>query len=240
MNISHKNSSKLPPAVRGPLARRIAWARRGWLLVTLLISDQGPRLRRSLDVVAAGVGLALLGPVLGIVALLIRWTSPGAVLFSQERIGRNGRRFRLYKFRTMYVHSDSLKAKLSAVEHSAANAVRFKLKHDPRVTPIGRWLRRYSIDELPQLFNVLRGDMTLIGPRPALHREVRLYDAQALRRLEVDQGLTCLWQVQGRSELTFEQQVQLDIEYIDKGSYAQNLKILLKTIPAVVTGRGAY
>jgi lipopolysaccharide/colanic/teichoic acid biosynthesis glycosyltransferase len=143
------------------------------------------------------------------------------------------------KFRSMRVGADREKTKLAA-SGNAMSGVRFKLKRDPRVTAVGRILRRFSIDEMPQLWSVLRGDMTLIGPRPALPREVDLYEGKALRRLEVKPGLTCLWQIGGRSDLSFEQQVDLDIEYIDRSTFLGDLSILLKTVPAVLTGRGAY
>jgi lipopolysaccharide/colanic/teichoic acid biosynthesis glycosyltransferase len=134
----------------------------------------------------------------------------------------------------------SLKDQLSKQHREATDGVRFKMVRDPRVTAVGRVLRKFSIDELPQLYNVLRGDMTLIGPRPPVWREVALYDVRALRRLEVKPGLTCLWQVRGRSNLTFDQQVALDIEYVDRISPSEEVKILLETVPAVLTGRGAY
>ncbi len=140
----------------------------------------------------------------------------------------------------MVVNANALKDELVKQHRDAVDGVRFKMVRDPRITSVGRVLRKFSIDELPQLFNVLKGDMTLIGPRPPVWREVALYDNRALRRLEVKPGLTCLWQVRGRSNLSFEQQVELDIEYIDRVRPLDEVKILLATIPAVVTGRGAY
>jgi lipopolysaccharide/colanic/teichoic acid biosynthesis glycosyltransferase len=214
--------------------RRIAL--RGWLSVLAL----GPRLRRAVDVLATGVGLLLLAPWLVLVAVAIRLDSRGPVFFGQERLGENGRRFRMWKFRTMVINADALKDQLAKQCAAATDGVRFKMVRDPRVTRVGAVLRKFSIDELPQLFNVLRGDMTLLGPRPAVWREVARYDKRALRRLEVKPGLTCLWQISGRSDLSFAQQVSLDLEYVDRVQPKDELRILLQTVPAVLTGRGAY
>lgn len=200
-----------------------------------------PALRRSLDVGASAAGLVVLAPLLLLTALAIRATGSGPLLFAQERVGIRGRTFRMWKFRTMLHGADAQAAALAAAAAGAASGgVRFKMKVDPRVTRVGRVLRKLSVDELPQLWNVLRGDMALVGPRPPLPREVRLYDPRALRRLEVKPGLTCFWQVSGRSDLSFERQVELDIEYIDRASAADDVKILARTVPAVLTGRGAY
>lgn len=204
--------------------------RRLWIL------DIGQRMRRMIDIIAASIGLVIALPLLLVVGCAIKWTSKGPILFSQRRVGRNGRDFKILKLRTMYIDAEARRAALM----TNTDEIRFKLRRDPRITPVGRWLRRFSIDELPQLWNVLVGDMTIIGPRPALCSEVDRYDALALRRLEVQQGLTCLWQVNGRSELSFEEQVKLDIEYIDRTSTTGDLRVLLRTIPAVVGGRGAY
>jgi len=199
-----------------------------------------PLVRRSLDVALTAVGLLCLAPLFLLVALAIRLESRGPLFFAQERLGEGGRRFKMWKFRTMVVNADALKDQLTKQHAAAVDGVRFKMVQDPRVTRVGRVLRKFSIDELPQLFNVLRGDMTLIGPRPPVWREVARYDNRALRRLEVKPGLTCLWQVSGRSDLSFDQQVALDIEYIDRTQPRDELRILLRTIPAVLTGRGAY
>jgi len=200
----------------------------------------GPWVRRLLDVMVSSLGLVLALPVLLLAALAIKLTSRGPVFFVQERLGLHGRPFRMLKLRSMAVEADAMKTALAAQVEGAMDGVRFKLKCDPRITPVGRALRKFSIDELPQFWNVLIGDMTLIGPRPSMWREVCRYDARALRRLEVMPGLTCLWQIEGRSDLSFEQQVALDLEYIDRVGPAQELWILTKTIPAVLTGRGAY
>jgi len=205
-----------------------------------MLEESGPLLRRLLDILAAGTGLVLLSPVLLLAALGILLTSRGAILYAQERVGQHGNPFQMLKLRTMVDGADGMKAALAAHKPEATQGVRFKLRRDPRVTAVGRILRKLSIDELPQLWNVLVGDMTLVGPRPPLWQEVVRYDARALRRLEVRPGLTCLWQVNGRSDLSFEQQVTLDLEYIDRVKPHQELLILARTIPAVVTGRGAY
>ncbi len=197
-------------------------------------------LRRAIDVAACGLGLLALSPLLALVALVIKATSRGPVLFPQERIGQHGRAFRMWKLRSMYVGADAAKAKLAAATGAASDGVRFKLRRDPRITPIGRVIRKLSIDELPQLFNVLVGDMTLVGPRPPLRREVELYDVRAWRRLEVRPGLTCLWQIGGRSDLSFDEQVALDLEYVDAIRPLDEIRIVARTIPAVLRGRGAY
>jgi lipopolysaccharide/colanic/teichoic acid biosynthesis glycosyltransferase len=210
------------------------------LRARLVLRGAGPRIRRSLDIVLTSLGLLALAPVLVTVVLMIKLTSRGPVLFAQERIGEHGRRFKMWKFRTMVVNAEALKDELAKRHADATDGVRFKMVRDPRITPVGRVLRKFSLDELPQLFNVLLGDMTLIGPRPPVWREVACYNNLALRRLEVKPGLTCLWQVRGRSNLSFEQQVALDVEYIDRVKPLEEVKILFQTVPAVVTGRGAY
>ena len=205
----------------------------------LVSADLAPALRRTVDVLGAGLGLLLLAPLLGLVALLIKLESRGPVLYSQLRGGLHGRPFRMWKLRSMVVDSDTIRAKLVQAQQATSGA-RFKLKRDPRITRVGRVIRKLSIDELPQLFNVVRGDMTLIGPRPAPLSECDLYDPRALRRMEVRPGLTCLWQVQGRSDLSFEEQVELDLTYVDTARPLDDLRILAATVPAVLTGRGAY
>jgi lipopolysaccharide/colanic/teichoic acid biosynthesis glycosyltransferase len=200
----------------------------------------GPSVRRALDVVVTGLGLLCLAPLLALVALAVKLDSRGPVFFAQERLGEQGRRFSMWKFRTMVTNADALKDQLARQCAAATDGVRFKMQRDPRVTRVGTFLRKFSIDELPQLFNVLRGDMTLLGPRPAVWREVAHYDKRALRRLEVKPGLTCLWQVSGRSDLSFAQQIELDLEYVDRVQPKDELRILLQTVPAVLTGRGAY
>lgn len=238
MNHQESRLDTLPPALRGGRARARSTARRLALRLALRIVDLGPGVRRALDIVCASLGLIFIAPVLIAAAIAIKVTSPGPVLFRQERIGKNGRRFSMLKLRSMRTDAEHLKAALMSKNEDAS--LRFKMKRDPRITPVGAIIRKLSIDELPQLWNVVRGDMTLVGPRPAIWREVEGYDPRALRRLEVGQGLTCLWQIGGRSDLTFEEQVELDIEYIDRTRPADEIKIVARTIPAVIKGKGAY
>ncbi|MBS0641354.1 MAG: WecB/TagA/CpsF family glycosyltransferase [Proteobacteria bacterium] len=197
-------------------------------------------LRRAIDVIVASLGLALLAPVLAIIFALVRLTSPGPALLRQTRVGENGVEFGLYKFRSMYVDAEARRAALTAGNQHGANGVTFKMRRDPRVTPFGRLLRRSSIDELPQLWNVLKGDMSLVGPRPPLPAEVLNYTPAQRRRLAGKPGLTCLWQISGRADLPFEKQVELDIAYLTQRSVLMDLSILLRTVPAVLTARGAY
>jgi exopolysaccharide biosynthesis polyprenyl glycosylphosphotransferase len=193
--------------------------------------------KRAIDLAGSSVGLVLLSPFLLGVAGLVKLTSAGPVLHRQERLGLNARRFEMLKFRSMYDGAEAHRADLAAANEMSGPV--FKMRNDPRVTPLGRWLRRYSIDELPQLWNVLRGQMSLVGPRPPLGPEVALYERWQRRRLSMKPGLTCLWQVNGRSELDFDTWMKLDLEYIDNWSLGLDLKILLKTIPVVLTARGA-
>ena len=195
--------------------------------------------KRGLDVAVAAALLVGLLPLFAVVAVLIKLTDGGHVLFWQTRVGRWGREFRFPKFRSMVPNAERLLASVMAHNHHG-NSVTFKAKNDPRLTWIGRIIRRFSIDELPQLWCVLTGDMTLVGPRPAVPREVAQYTLRDRRRLDVTPGLTCFWQVRGRGDLPFDRQVELDIEYIERRSLALDLKLLFLTVPAVVTGRGAY
>ena len=213
---------------------------RASVVARLMARERGPRLPRAVDVAVAGAMLVAHPPLLGLAALAVAVTSRGPVLFRQARIGARGEAFPMLKLRTMYTGAEAQKALLERAIEGARSGVRFKLRRDPRVTPVGRVLRKLSIDELPQLWNVLRGELTLIGPRPALPREVALYDARALRRLEVRAGLTCHWQVRGRSDIPFDQQVELDLEFVDRTPWTEEALILLRTVPAVITGRGAY
>lgn len=195
-------------------------------------------LKRGLDVAVSLLLLALVGPVMGIAALLIRYTSPGSVLFKQKRIGLNGRMFTLYKFRTMI--EDAHERRDEVAHLNEMNGPVFKAKDDPRVTPIGKWLRRFSLDEIPQLWNVLKGDMSLVGPRPPIPEEVASYHRWHRRRLSMKPGLTCLWQISGRNDIQdFDHWMKLDLQYIDNWSPGLDFKILLRTIPAVLSGKGA-
>jgi exopolysaccharide biosynthesis polyprenyl glycosylphosphotransferase len=201
---------------------------------------RGARLvKRVLDVAGAIALLVVLAPLLLLIAVAIRVESSGPVLFTQTRVGKWGRLFTLYKFRSMYVDAEKRREELARL-NEMQGGVTFKMKQDPRVTRIGRFIRRGSIDELPQLWNVLRGDMSLVGPRPPLPSEVAGYTIADRRRLEVKPGITCIWQVSGRSTLPFWRQVELDVAYIESQSFGGDLKILLRTIPAVLLGRGAY
>jgi exopolysaccharide biosynthesis polyprenyl glycosylphosphotransferase len=192
--------------------------------------------KRFTDLIIAASGLIALAPLMGVIALAIRLTSPGPAIFRQVRCGLNGRRFVFFKFRSMCENAEELKP---LVAHLSTKELAFKIPDDPRLTPIGRWLRKFSIDEWPQLWNVLRGDMSLVGPRPAIPSEVDLYQSWQRRRLRMRPGLTCLWAVAGRDELDFETWMRMDMQYIDNWSLALDWKILLQTIPRVVTGRGA-
>jgi len=195
-------------------------------------------LRRALDVVVSAAALLLLLPLLALIALCIRLDSPGPVLFVQKRVGRHGCEFPVFKFRSMFTDAEAhLHTVLDANERSGPV---FKMRQDPRITRIGRGLRRCSLDEVPQLMNVLKGDMSLVGPRPALPREVALYTLDQRVRLSVLPGLTGLWQVSGRATLSFEASVALDLLYVQRQSLWLNVVILARTIPAVLTGRGAY
>ena len=194
--------------------------------------------KRAVDVVVSAVGLVVLSPLLLLTAIAIKCTSPGPIFFTQRRVGLNGRQFVLLKFRSMIVDAEEQLAQL--LDRNEMTGPVFKMTHDPRVTTLGRYLRRYSIDELPQLFNVLRGDMSLVGPRPPLPDEVSLYLRKHRKRLSMRPGLTCTWQVSGRNSIPdFERWAELDLEYIDTWSLMNDLKLLIKTIPAVLSGAGA-
>lgn len=195
--------------------------------------------KRLIDVIGSSVALIMFSPILLLVAALIKLESPGDVLFQQTRVGRYGRPFNMLKFRSMRNDAEEVKKKLSA-ENEVEGGVTFKMKADPRITRVGKYIRKYSIDELPQLINVIRGDMSLVGPRPPVPSEVDLYTGRDRRRLEVIPGITGLWQVSGRSDTTFEQQVDLDIDYLESRGLVQDVIIMLKTVPAVFSGRGAY
>ncbi|WP_264176419.1 sugar transferase [Agilicoccus flavus] len=255
------------PELAGKALRRLAWALedRGVELVvsTGLLDVAGPRLsirqstdmsllhierpaatRRSvilkslMDRTLAGALILALSPLLIGVALAIKITSPGPIIFRQKRVGVRGELFTIYKFRTMVVDAEKQLASLLA--YNEGNAVQFKMKRDPRITPIGTFLRKYSIDELPQLFNVLFGTMSLVGPRPQSQAEVEQYEPDAMRRLHVRPGMTGLWQISGRSDLDWEQSIRLDLRYVDNWSPIVDLQILFRTFRAVFAGAGAY
>jgi exopolysaccharide biosynthesis polyprenyl glycosylphosphotransferase len=193
--------------------------------------------KRAFDITLSVLGFVLLSPILAIVAVAVRVDSPGPVLFRQRRIGLNGREFTLYKFRSMRVGAED---ELHALrEHNEADGPVFKMREDPRVTGVGRFIRRTSIDELPQLWNVLRGEMSVVGPRPPLPDEVKRYQRWQRRRLSMKPGITCTWQVSGRSDLEFDRWMELDLAYIDSWSLWGDLQIVARTIPAVLLRRGA-
>jgi exopolysaccharide biosynthesis polyprenyl glycosylphosphotransferase len=205
----------------------------------LVVADGWPlAIKRAIDVIAAAVAILALAPVMLAVAAAVTMTSPGPAIFGQERYGLNRRRFRMLKFRTMVEGADRLQGTLEA--RNEAQGPVFKIANDPRITPLGRWLRRTSLDELPQLFNVLRGEMSLVGPRPLPLRDVGRFTRTAdMRRFSVRPGITGLWQVSGRSQLGFDQWITLDLHYIDQWSLGLDLRILLRTLPAVIRGTGA-
>ena len=195
--------------------------------------------KRLIDIVGSLVGLVAFSPFFLAIAAAIKLTSPGPVIFSQVRVGRYGRHFKFYKFRSMYIDAEARKAELLS-QNESKDGVIFKMKDDPRITKIGKFLRRTSLDEMPQLWNVFIGDMSLVGPRPPVPSEVAEYTLEDRKRLDVIPGITCLWQIKCRSEIPFNEQVRLDKEYILAPSVWKDLCILLKTIPAIIGGKGAY
>ena len=207
-------------------------------------------LKRVLDIVIASMMLILAGPLMLTVAFLVKRTSAGPILFTQERLGKDGKPFSFFKFRSMENNSnDTIHRQFAAMfingDESGCTSSNdgdkvFKLKSDPRITPIGAWLRRTSVDELPQLFNILKGDMSLVGPRPPIAYEIENYQPWHMERLKAVPGLTGLWQVSGRSSVSFEEMVRLDIHYINNWSIWWDLSIILRTVPVVLWGTGGY
>jgi exopolysaccharide biosynthesis polyprenyl glycosylphosphotransferase len=194
-------------------------------------------IKRFIDMVLAASALVIVAPFMLAIAVLIKTTSPGPVIFRQIRCGLNGRRFVCYKFRSMCVDAEKRRAEL---EHLSCRETAFKIHDDPRLTPIGRYMRKFSVDEWPQLWNVIRGEMSLVGPRPAVPEEVEKYKRWQRRRLRMRPGLTCLWAINGRDELDFETWMKLDMQYIDRWSLALDWQIILRTIPQVLLGKGAH
>jgi len=194
-------------------------------------------LKRLFDIVVSSVAIAVLSPLFLLVALAIKLTSRGPVLFKQERVGLHGGHFHMLKFRSMVANAEELRASLEARNEQTGPV--FKMQRDPRITAVGRLIRKVSVDELPQFINVLRGEMAIVGPRPPLPSEVAKYEPWQRRRLSVRPGITCVWQVSGRSEISFEEWMYLDMQYIDHWSLAKDVKLILMTLPAVVSGRGA-
>jgi exopolysaccharide biosynthesis polyprenyl glycosylphosphotransferase len=195
-------------------------------------------IKRAMDLTISLLGLIVALPIMGLLAIAIKLDSPGPVLFIQTRVGRNGRHFQAYKFRSMIPDAERLRPKLEQLNE--VDGPIFKIKNDPRLTRVGRFLRRTSLDELPQIFNVIKGEMSLVGPRPALPEEVERYEPWHRKRLEALPGMTGLWQVSGRSNLSFDEMVMLDIYYVENWSPGMDIAILLRTIPKVIIGEGAY
>jgi exopolysaccharide biosynthesis polyprenyl glycosylphosphotransferase len=193
--------------------------------------------KRLFDVVVAAAALWVLSPLFAVVVVLIKLTSRGPIFFRQTRVGLHGREFAMLKFRSMVANAEALKVALSRSNEQSGPV--FKIRNDPRITVVGRFIRKYSIDELPQLINVLRGEMSIVGPRPPVPQEVAQYDAWQRRRLSVRPGLTCIWQVSGRNQISFEQWMYLDMQYIDHWSLARDLNLFFRTFPVVISGRGA-
>jgi lipopolysaccharide/colanic/teichoic acid biosynthesis glycosyltransferase len=226
-------------ALQHPLGRWRVWLHLQWQrLCWRSLIGGGECAKRIFDASASFVGLLLLSPLLLLIALLIKLEDGGPVFFIQTRVGRFGREFKMLKYRSMCLNAEErLQELLTRNRH--AQGVTFKIADDPRITKVGKWLRKFSFDELPQLYNVLIGDMSLVGPRPPVPREVALYSLADRRRLLVKPGITCFWQISGRSEIDFSGQVLLDVKYIETHSFWGDVKILVKTVPAVLSGKGA-
>jgi lipopolysaccharide/colanic/teichoic acid biosynthesis glycosyltransferase len=195
--------------------------------------------KRATDIVGSLIGLLLISPIVALVGILTKLSDGGPLFYPHTRVGKWGREFTCYKFRTMVVDAEKIKADMAHMNTHDDHRT-FKVPDDPRVTRIGRWLRRASIDEMPQLWNVLRGEMSLVGPRPPVPTEVGFYDLDDMQRLLVKPGLTCIWQVSGRSRLPFPKQLEMDLEYIERRNYWFDLKLMLRTLPAVLSADGAY
>lgn len=221
----------------GSLRMRLKYARKRYLWK--LIVGGANFSKRAIDVLVSLAMLLLLSPLFFFVALAIKLTDRGPILFWQLRVGQWGAEFPFPKFRSMVTNAEALKDKLLAM-NDHANGITFKMKKDPRITWIGRIIRKTSIDELPQLWCVLNGQMSLVGPRPPVPREVALYSLRDRRRLDVKPGLTCIWQVSGRGDIPFDKQVELDVQYIESQSVFFDIMLLLKTVPAILIGKGAY
>jgi exopolysaccharide biosynthesis polyprenyl glycosylphosphotransferase len=218
----------------GGSAQRMRFRLVAWVIRNKLRDN----VKRMFDTMVALVAIFFLWPVMLITAVLVKLDSPGPVLFKQTRVGKWGKPFQCYKFRSMYIDAEARKAELMA--QNEADAVVFKMKNDPRITKVGRYIRKASIDELPQLFNVLKGEMSLVGPRPPVPAEVQEYKFEDLGRLGAVPGITGLQQVSGRSDLDFKTWVELDLQYIEEQSLWKDIEILVKTIPAVLLSKGAY
>lgn len=213
----------------GLRSKRLLWC---WLVAG------AKSVKRLFDATVSFVLLVLLSPLVLLIAVLVKLQDGGPIIFAQKRVGQFGREFMMYKFRSMRVDAERhLENLLQRNQH--AQGVTFKIKDDPRITRVGKWLRKYSLDELPQIYNVFKGDMSLVGPRPPVPREVAMYSLEDRRRLAVPPGITCFWQVMGRSEIDFSGQLKLDVEYIEQQNFWLDLKILIQTPQAVLSARGA-
>lgn len=202
------------------------------------VAEGGEVVKRGFDIAVSFLLLVLLSPLFALIAILVKLEDGGPIFFPQTRVGQFGREFKMFKVRSMCLDAEQrLKEIIEKNRHK--EGVTFKIKDDPRITRIGKWLRKFSFDELPQLYNVLIGDMSLVGPRPPLPREVSKYSLAHRRRLAVKPGITCIWQISGRAEIDFSGQVQLDVDYIESQGFWVDVKILAKTIPAVLSGKGA-
>lgn len=226
------------PTLATPTANRFRArvAQLGWWWQTRRFA----RLKRAIDLAVVAPAMLALAPLFALIALAIKLQDGGPVFFWQQRVGRDGKVFAFPKFRSMRVDAEAVRAKILAENQHGTDGVTFKMKRDPRITAVGRVIRRTSIDELPQLWCVLRGQMSLVGPRPPLPSEVARYTLEDRARLSVTPGLTCIWQVSGRSEIPFPEQVELDVDYIREQSIGQDLKLISRTVPAVIRGKGAY
>jgi exopolysaccharide biosynthesis polyprenyl glycosylphosphotransferase len=239
-------NDELPPLITrrfllalNPWGRWLLLMRLRWQVLRSLFLTRGAAAgKRALDIIVSACALVLLSPLFLLIAAAIKLEDRGPVIFPQIRVGRYGREFRMYKFRSMCLDAEQrLKDLLALNQHR--EGVTFKIKDDPRITRVGRWLRKFSFDELPQFYNVLVGDMSLVGPRPPVPREVARYSLEHRRRLAVTPGITCIWQISGRSEIDFSGQVKLDVDYIENRSLWTDLRILARTVPAVLSGKGA-
>ena len=194
--------------------------------------------KRTIDIIGAGLGLILLSPIIAVVACAVKFTSKGPVFFSQKRVGKNGELFEMYKFRSMVVNAEELKENLE--EQNEMSGPMFKIKDDPRITKVGKFIRKTSIDELPQLWNILKGDMSLVGPRPSLPKEVEQFDNWMFKRLTVRPGLTCYWQVSGRNNIDFEDWMKLDIKYVEERNIWIDIKLIFKTVFVLFGDKNAH
>ncbi len=239
-NTTEAKSISRKPLWVHQLSRRSATVRPHWdrLWRSLRFTADGGA-KRGFDIILSAMALLCIAPLWLVIVVWIKWEDGGPILFSQTRVGKFGVPFQMYKFRSMRPDAEEMLSSLiSQNEH--AQGVTFKLKNDPRITRAGRWLRKFSFDELPQFFNVLRGEMSLVGPRPPIPREVKEYSLADRRRLMAKPGITCLWQISGRAEIDFHGQVELDVRYIETRGFFGDIWILCKTVPAVLSGSGAY